>query len=99
MKKFLIAFSLLFIFTANAQIIDFIKDKVKEKATTVVGEKLIGSITTEAITTNFKDCNKADVKNTDFGKSEKYTNLCNAQFSPVSYTHLDVYKRQKYNFR
>lgn len=81
MKKILVTFSLLFIFTVNAQIIDFLKDKIKEKATTVVGEKLIGSITTEVITTNFKDCNKADLKNADFGKKEKYTNLCNTQFS------------------
>ncbi|KIA86063.1 hypothetical protein [Kaistella jeonii] len=84
MKKILVTFSLLFIFAANAQIIDFLKDKVKEKATSVVGEKLIGNLTTEAITTNFKDCNKTDVKNADFGKNEKYTNLCSTQFSQSS---------------
>lgn len=66
MKKFLFIFSLFVTFSANGQIIDFLKDKAKEKASTLVGEKVIGSITTEAITTNFKDCNKTDTKSVDF---------------------------------
>ena len=48
-----------------------------------MGDKVIGAITTEAITTNFKDCNKLDTKNADFGKNEKYTNLCSVNFSPT----------------
>ena len=76
---------LLFLFTTsftNAQIFDILKDKIKDKATNLVGDKVIGSITTEAITTNFKDCNKADIKSPDFGKNEKYINLCTVPFSP-----------------
>lgn len=75
---------LLFLFTTsftNAQIFDILKDKIKDKATNLVGDKVIGSITTEAITTNFKDCNKVDIKSPDFGKNEKYINLCTTPFS------------------
>lgn len=81
MKKFILLFFLLSSFFANSQIFDLLKDKVKDKATHLVGDKVIDAITTEAITTNFKDCNKVDVKNPDFGVNEKYTNLCNATFS------------------
>lgn len=65
----------------NAQIFDLIKDKVKDQAASVVGSKVMNAITTEAITTNFKDCNKVDVKNLDFGKNEKYINLCQDNFT------------------
>lgn len=83
MKKLIISFFLVGSVFANAQIFDLLKDKVKDKATSLVGDKVIGAITTEAITTNFKDCNKVDVKNADFGKNEKYINLCNVAFSPT----------------
>ena len=81
MKKLLFIFSLFVAFSASGQIIDFLKDKAKEKASTLVGEKVIGSITTEAITTNFKDCNKTDTKSADFAKNERFTNLCASTFS------------------
>lgn len=83
MKKLLLSFFLVGSIFGNAQILDFLKDKVKDKATNLVGDKVIGAITTEAITTNFKDCNKVDIKSPDFGKNEKYTNLCKVNFSPT----------------
>ena len=81
MKKLFLPFFLLFIFMANAQIGDFLKNKVKDKAANVVGEKVMENITTEAITTNFKDCNTADIKSSDFAKNEKFVNLCSSNFS------------------
>lgn len=81
MKKSLLLLSFFAMFFSHAQIMDFLKDKVKEKAGSMVGEKLIGSITTEAITTNFKDCDKTDIKDPSFGKKDKYTNLCNSPFT------------------
>ena len=83
MKKLIISFFLVGSIFTSAQFFDLLKDKVKDKAASLVGDKVIGVITTEAITTNFKDCNKIEVKNADFGKSEKYTNLCNITFSPT----------------
>lgn len=79
------SFFLLTIVSVNGQIFDLLKDQVKDKATSLLGSKLMESITTEAITTNFKDCNKDDVKNSDFGKSEKFINLCTADFSNKGY--------------
>lgn len=81
MKRIIQLFVLLTMFSVNAQIFDILKDKVLDKAGSLVGGKLIGSITSEAITTNFKDCNKADVKNPSFAENEKYINLCNNSFS------------------
>lgn len=81
MKKFLLSLLFLGSFFANAQIFDLLKDKVKEKATDMVGQKVIGAVTSEPITTNFKDCNKTDTKTADFGKKENYTSLCRADFS------------------
>ena len=81
MKKLILSFFVAGSVFANAQIFDLLKNTVKDKATSLVGEKVIGAITTEAITTNFKDCNKIDVKNASFGNNEKYTNLCNANFT------------------
>lgn len=81
MKKLLITVFLAAMIPVKAQIFDLLKDKVKDKTAALVGEKMMASITTEAITTNFKDTNKVDVKTTDFGKSEKYTNLCPAAFT------------------
>ena len=81
MKKLLFAFLLITFSFSNAQILDLLKDQVKNKASMLVGDKVIGAITTEAITTNFKDTNKVDVKNAEFGKNEKYTSLCNVPFN------------------
>lgn len=81
MKNLVFLFLLSTSFT-NAQIFDILKDKVKDQATHLIGDKAIGAITTEAITTNFKDCNKVDIKSPDFGKNENYTKLCNVAFSP-----------------
>lgn len=77
MLSFFLAGSLL----ANAQILDLLKDTGKSITANLVGDKVIGAITTEAISTNFRDCNKIDVKNADFGKNEQYTNLCSVNFS------------------
>ena len=66
MKKLIISFFLAGSVLGNAQIFDILKNTVKDKATNLVGDKVIGAITTEAITTNFKDCNKLDTKNADF---------------------------------
>lgn len=82
MKKIMLSFLLAGSLLANGQILDLLKDKVKDKTASLVGDKVIGAITTEAISTSFKDCNKIDVKNADFGKNEKYTKLCNVDFSP-----------------
>ena len=84
MKKFLFSFLFLGNIFANAQIFDLLKDKVKEKASDAVGQKVIGAITTEPITTNFKDCNKIDVKSADFGKNERYTSLCKSNFTEAT---------------
>lgn len=81
MKKLFIPLFLFFAFIANAQFGDFLKNKIKDKAANMVGEKVMSNITTEAITTNFKDCNKSDIKSVDFGKNEKYVNLCSGNFS------------------
>ena len=81
MKKFLFSFLFLGNIFANAQIFDLLKDKVKEKASDAVGQKVMGAITTEPITTNFKDCNKVDIKSADFGKNERYTSLCKSNFT------------------
>ncbi|WP_027376362.1 hypothetical protein [Kaistella palustris] len=81
MKKLLFTVSLALMIPANAQIFDLLKDKVKDKASSLVGEKMMAGITTEAISTNFKDCNKVDIKMPDFAKNEKFTSLCAANFS------------------
>lgn len=83
MKKLLISLFLATIIPANAQIFDLLKSKVKDKATELVGDQLIASITKEAITTNFKDSNKIDLKENDFGKNAKFVNLCSATFTPT----------------
>lgn len=85
MKKLIISFLVLTVISVNGQIFDLLKDQVKDKATSLIGTKLMESITTEAITTNFKDCNRSDLKNSDFGKSEKLMNLCSSNFSKEGY--------------
>ncbi len=81
MKKLLLSLFLTGCVFGNAQIFDLLKDKVKDKATSLVGDKVINAITTEAITTNFKDCNKMEIKNSDFGKNEKFTSLCTIKYN------------------
>lgn len=85
MKKLIISFLVLTVISVNGQIFDLLKDQVKDKATSLIGTKLMESITTEAITTNFKDCNRSDLKNSDFGKSETLMNLCSSNFSKEGY--------------
>ena len=81
MKKFLSVFFLATIVFANAQIFDMLKDKVKDKVANMAGDKIISAVTTEAITTNFKDCNTVDTKSADFGKNEKFISLCGTNFN------------------
>ncbi len=90
MKKY----ALLLLFTlvslsSNAQILNALKDKLKEKATekatNLVGANAKGLITSEAITTNFKDCDKTDIKDPSYGKDAKYTSLCSADFTEKGY--------------
>lgn len=81
MKNILLLTALFLMPFSKAQFIDLLKDKVKGKAADLASEKLIGSITSESITTNFKDCNTKDIKTSGFAKSEKFTNLCPEKFS------------------
>ncbi|MBU8881868.1 hypothetical protein KSK37_02100 [Kaistella sp. DKR-2] len=81
MKKLIFLSFLITFMCSNAQILDLLKDKVKDKTMSFAGEKVINAITTEAITTNFKDCNTTDVKSPGFGVNEKFTDLCNEKFS------------------
>ncbi len=73
----------------NAQILDMLKGvaKTKVKSTTenLVGKEVMSMVTKEAITTNFKDCNIADVKTPTFGENAKYINLCSADFTSQGY--------------
>ena len=73
----------------NAQIFDMIKDKVKEKAvdkvTNLAGEKAKNLITTEAITTNFKDCDTQNIKSPDFGENQTYKTICSSNFTEKGY--------------
>lgn len=65
---------------SNAQILGILKEKIKEKAveksTSLLGNNVKDMITSEAITTNFKDCNPSEIKPSTFGKNEKYNSLC-----------------------
>lgn len=86
MRKYLFTIlALCFFFQADAQILDMLKDKAKEKAAEkalgLAGSKVNNLITTQAITTNFKDCDVENIKAPDFGKDETYTNLCDAEFT------------------
>lgn len=70
---------------SNAQLLgslkNLVKDKAVEKTTSLVGANVKNLITSEAITTNFKDCDKTNVKEANFGKNEKYTSLCSSTIS------------------
>lgn len=81
MKKIMLT---LFIVTAtlgNAQILNMIKDKVKDKTMSFAGDKVVNAITTEAITTNFKDCNTVDIKQPEFASGKNFVSLCRESFN------------------
>lgn len=81
MKKIMLT---LFIATAtlgNAQILNMIKDKVKDKTMSFAGDKVVNAITTEAITTNFKDCNTVDIKQPEFASGKNFVSLCRESFN------------------
>ncbi len=90
MKKYLLfVFFALLSINSQAQILNVLKDKLKEKATekatNLAGSNVKNLITSEAITTNFKDCDKSSIKDPDFGKDAKYTTLCTADFTEKGY--------------
>ena len=81
MKKIMLT---LFIVTAtlgNAQILNMIKDKVKDKTMSFAGDKVVNAITTEAITTKFKDCNTVDIKQPEFASGKNFVSLCRESFN------------------
>ena len=81
MKKLMLTLFLVTGMLGNAQILNMIKDKVKDKTMSLAGDKVVNAITTEAITTNFKDCNTADVKKPDFAADKKFISLCKESFT------------------
>ena len=85
MKKLFLLLLTGLVLPLNAQFMDLLKDKVKDKAAGMAGEKMINAITTEAITTNFKDCNTSDIKDPAFASDRKFTSLCNASFTDEGY--------------
>lgn len=85
MKKLFLLLLISFVLPVNAQLLDLLKDKVKDKAAGMAGDKIMNTITTEAITTNFKDCNTKDIKEPSFGADKKYTSLCSASLTDEGY--------------
>ncbi len=89
MKKTTLFLALMMSFLYQAQIMDLIKSKIKDKAweqtTKLAGDKVMNAITTEAITTNFKDCNIRDVKAPSFAENAGFVSLCNADFTDQGY--------------
>lgn len=86
MRKLLAVLCLsLFFLRSDAQILDMLKGRVKDKAvetaTSLAGNKVNNLITTQAITTNFGDCDVRNIKDPGFGADEQYTDLCHAEFS------------------
>ena len=81
MKKLLTLVFCLFFFVSNAQLFDLLKDKAKDKALNLGGDKAAKLLTKQAITTSFKDCDVKNVKPESFGNDKKYKELCNANFS------------------
>lgn len=86
MKKYIfIAIAMLCYYHADAQLLNVLKDKAKgtitEKATGLAGSKVSNLITTQAITTNFKDCDVQNIQSPDFGSNETYIDLCDAEFT------------------
>lgn len=90
MKKcILIVFAFLFYTQMNAQVLDMLKDKIKDKAkekvTNIAGGKINNLITTEAITTNFKDCDTQNIKSPDFASNQNFKSLCNFESTEKGY--------------
>lgn len=86
MKKVLTLLFCVFIFAGfQSQVLDLIKDKAKnlakDKVTNVAGAKVNNLITTEAITTNFKDCDDQNIKSPDTWNNASYKNLCSTEFT------------------
>ena len=86
MKKYiLIIICLLFFNPLKSQIFDILKDKVKEKVTAVAGSKVNNLLTTEAITTSFKDCDTQNIKDVTTYSNQKFKSLCSADFTDKGY--------------
>jgi len=81
MKKIMLTLFLVTATLGNAQILNMIKDKVKDKTMSFAGDKVVNAITTEAITTNFKDCNTADIKQPEFASGKNFVSLCRESFN------------------
>lgn len=84
-KYILFAIAILCYYQTDAQLLNILKDKAKgtitEKATGLAGSKVNNLITTQAITTNFKDCDVQNIQSPDFGSNETYIDLCDAEFT------------------
>ena len=69
-------FTFIAVTTSNAQLLDLIKSKVKDKAIDLAGNKLSKAISRDAITTNFKDCDSKNILPPTKFATEKFVNLC-----------------------
>lgn len=85
MKKLVTLFFCLIFFTSNAQLFDLVKDKLKDKALNLGGEKTSKLLTRQAITTSFKDCDVVNVKKENFGSDKQFKLLCNETFTTEGY--------------
>ena len=89
MKKIFVLIAMLCIGLFQAQILGALKDQLgkvgKDKAVDLLGSQVMNAITTEAITTNFKDCDTKNIKGTDFAKGQNFTSLCSADFTTEGY--------------
>jgi hypothetical protein len=85
MRKQLVLFFCFLFFTSNAQLLDFVKDKLKDKALNLGGDKASKLLTKQAITTSFKDCDVVNIKEVNFGKDKQYKLLCNEMFTTEGY--------------
>lgn len=62
---------------SKAQILSILKDKATEKLVSFGGSKLVNSVSREALTTNFKDCDTHNILSPNKFPSANYINLCN----------------------
>lgn len=90
MKKYYLILAAFLLFTqTHAQVLDLLKNTVKNKAkenvTSLAGNKINNLITTEAITTNFKDCDTQNIKSPDFASGKTFKNLCGSDFTEKGY--------------
>ncbi|MCL9805206.1 hypothetical protein NAT51_06725 [Flavobacterium amniphilum] len=81
MKKLLTLVFCFSFFMSNAQLLDLIKDKAKDKALNLGGDKAAKLLTKQAITTSFKDCDVKNTKPETFGNDKKYKELCKETFT------------------